>query len=69
MTPVRLSKLSKEFSVNASSLLFDDSNSQADDDSRNVEWPFVEYVVSITEILISDNYKGQQIYYLFGITN
>lgn len=61
MMPVRLSKLSKDLSFNTSSLLFDDSNSQADDDSRNVEWPFIECIVSIIVIFINNNYEVQKI--------
>lgn len=69
MMPVRLSKLPKDISLNASSLLFDDSNSQADDDSPNNEWPLLECVVSIIEILISNNNKGQKINKVYKIIN
>lgn len=51
MTPILLSKLSRESSPNS---LLDDSNSQADDsNTQTAEWPFVECVVSIFYILIS----------------
>lgn len=70
MMPVCLSKLSKDISLNASNLLFDDSNSQEDDDSRNIEWPLLECVVSIIELLIgNNNNKGQKINKVYKIIN
>lgn len=69
MMPVPLSKLSKDNSLNDSRLLFDDSNSQANDDSGNIDWPLLECLVSIIQILISNNNKGQKISKVFRITS